>query len=268
MEAYVCLACGVQRAPSPTPPAACPICQDERQYVPPEGQRWATLGQLRREGRRIVLRALEEGLWGVGVEPSLGIGQRALLVQTAAGNVLWDCVGYIDEDAVAAIASLGGIRYICPSYPHFYGAMVEWARAFGATVLVTAADRQWVPWPAPEVAFWQGEREVLPGLTLVQCGGHFPGSAVLHWAQGAGGKGALLTGDTVMVTRDRRHLSFMWSYPNLVPLPLREVVAIVRRLRPLPFDRIYGGWWESVIPQGAKEALERSLARYLAKALG
>jgi glyoxylase-like metal-dependent hydrolase (beta-lactamase superfamily II) len=256
----------VQYAAAERPPDACRICEDERQYVGWDGQRWATLGELRDEGYHCDVRDLEPDLVGIGVQPDLGIGQRALLVRTPDGNVLWDCVGYLDDDAVARVRDLGGISAMSASHPHFYGAICEWSRAFGgATIWLPEADRQWVTCPDPAMSFYRHRRELLPGVTLVQCGGHFPGSAVLHWASGAEERGALLTGDTVTVVFDRRYVSFMWSYPNLVPLPPAEVRRVVGTLENLAYDRIYGGWWDRVIANGASDAVARSAARYLAR---
>ena len=48
---------------------------------------------------------------------------------------------------------------------------------------------------------------------------------MLHWAGGADGRGALLSGDIVQVVPDRRYVSFMYSYPNLIPLPAAAVEA-------------------------------------------
>ncbi len=104
---------------------------------------------------------------------------------------------------------------------------------------------------------------MLPGVTLVRCGGHFEGSAVLHWAQGAEGRGVLLTGDTITVVQDREYVSFMWSYPNLVPLDAATVRHIVQRVEGYPFDRIYGGWWGRVVTHDAQAAVRRSAERYL-----
>jgi hypothetical protein len=264
MEAFICVTCGVQHAPTQAPPAQCRICQDERQYVPAGGQAWTTLAALRADGHRSELRSLEPGLTGVGVEPRFGIGQRALLVETAAGNLLWDCVGYLDDAAVQAIGARGGIGAIAASHPHFYGAMVAWSQAFGgAPIHVPEADLGWVQYPDAAVRTWSGTLEVLPGLTLVQCGGHFDGSAVVHWAGGAGGRGALLVGDTMTVVSDVRYVSFMRSYPNHIPLPAAAVRGIVDAVRPYPFDRVYGGWWDRVMPWGGLQAVERSADRYL-----
>lgn len=263
MRAYICVTCGVQQAPTRRPPTRCPICEDERQYVRHGGQRWTTIDELAAQGHRTELREQEPGLIGIGVEPNIAIGQRALLVVTANGNFLWDCFGYIDEGAVQSIRSWGGLAGISMSHPHFYGTSVEWSRAFGgAPIYIPAADREWVQYPDPAAAPWEGTREVLPGLTLIQCGGHFEGSAVLHWADGAGGAGALLVGDTITVVPDNRYVSFMRSYPNLIPLPVEAIRRIVGAVRPYRFDRIYGGWWDRIVVSEGMAAIEKSAIRY------
>src|SRR3989441_6621676 len=129
MEGWVCRTCGVQQTPTAAAPAVCAICQDERQYVPPQGQRWATLAELAAEGRHIEVRDLEPGLTGIGADPPIGIGQRALLVQTPAGNVLWDCLGFIDETGVTAVGEMGGLQGIAFPHPHFDGVCVAWSHA-------------------------------------------------------------------------------------------------------------------------------------------
>ncbi|MDQ6885484.1 MAG: MBL fold metallo-hydrolase [Candidatus Dormibacteraeota bacterium] len=264
MEPYVCRTCGVQQAPSEAPPSHCAICDDERQYVPPQGQEWATLAELRAEGHAIEVRDLEPRLIGVGAKPQVGIGQRALLVQTDKGNVLWDCLGFVDEAGIAAVRDRGGLQGIAMSHPHFYGVCVEWSHAFGgAPIYIPAADREWVMRPDPVVKHWEGTLEPLPGLTLIQTGGHFEGSAVLHWAAGADGRGALLTGDSITVVADRRFVSFMRSYPNVIPLSAAEVTRIVSSVRPYPFDRVYGGWWDRVMDRDGKAAINRSADRYI-----
>jgi glyoxylase-like metal-dependent hydrolase (beta-lactamase superfamily II) len=260
----ICVTCGVQFAASTEAPEICPICTDERQFVGWDGQRWTTLKELQ-QSRRVLLREEDAGLTGVGIEPSFAIGQRGLLVKSIGGNVLWDCMSLIDDASLRAIKAQGGIDAIAISHPHFYGAMVEWSRAFGgAPIYLHADDREWVMRPDQAIVFWQhDEREIAPGLTLVRCGGHFPGSAVLHWAGGADGGGALLTGDTIQVVRDRRHVSFMRSYPNLVPLSAATVRRIAERIVSLRFERIFGGWFDLAIRRDAKGAVRRSAERYL-----
>jgi hypothetical protein len=259
VQGYICATCGTQFTPSPAEPAACPVCEDERQYIGAGGQKWLTLDRLR-ETHRCEVRELEPGLFGIGLTPSFAIGQRALVVCTDAGNVLWDCIPLIDETALDAVKALGGLAAIAISHPHFYSSMVEWSTAFGGVpIYLHAADRAWVMRPDPAIVSWQGDsREILPGVTLVRCGGHFGGSTVLHWD-----RGALLTADTIAVAADRRHVSFMRSFPNLVPLSAAAVTAIVDTVRPYRYDRIYGGWWDRVIGRGAAEAVDRSARRYL-----
>jgi hypothetical protein len=261
---FICTTCGTQFPESVAPPDACPTCTDERQYVPPAGQQWTDLEKLRKSHRNSFLKK-EEGLYGIGTVPEFAIGQRALLVRTPAGNVLWDCISLLDEATVDIIGGLGGLAAIAISHPHYYTAMVEWSRAFGSVpVYLHAADRAHVVRPDPALHFWEGEQvSFVGGLTLVRCGGHFAGGTVLHWPAGAGGKGVLLTGDIIQVTPDR-NVSFMYSYPNLIPLPARRVRQIVAAVEPFAFDRIYGAWWSrTTIPADAKAALHRSAERYI-----
>lgn len=259
-DAPVCRTCAVQQPPGDAPPV-CAICDDERQWVPAGGQQWTSLGELRAAGHRSDVRELEPGVTGIGVTPRLGIGQRALLVQTDAGNLLWDCVGFIDTDVVAAVELRGGLSAIAVSHPHFHGAMVEWSHAFDdAPLLLPTADRAWVQRDDTTIEWWEDEVTPLPGVHLVQCGGHFDGSAVLVVDAAAGGRGAVLVGDTATVVADR-NVSFMRSYPNLIPLPAGTVADVAARLTRHDFARIYGGWWDTVV-DGGHEVVERSARRY------
>lgn len=264
MTNFICTTCGIQFAASETSPEHCPICEDERQYIGWNGQQWTTLEGLRQEHHNVI-KPVEIGLTGIGTQPTFAIGQRALLVQTPEGNVLWDCISLIDDPTVAAVNALGGIRAIAISHPHYYSSLVEWSHAFDAPVYLHAADRQWVMRPDSRIIFWEGETHPLPGgLTLIRCGGHFVGGAVLHWPAGADGKGALLSGDILQVVNDRRYVSFMYSYPNLIPLPATAVRRIVAAVEPYRFDRIYGAWWDRVVATDAKAAVARSAERYIA----
>lgn len=263
MPVWVCATCGNHYPDGPSPPDACVICTDERQWVPASGQRWTTLEELAAAGHRSDVREVEPGLLGIGADPPVAIGQRALLVRTREGNLLWDPPGFIDEQAIEAVRDAGGLRVVSASHPHFYGAISEWSRAFGAGVLLPEADASWLTRPGPPVTTWSGSRAVLPGVTLIQCGGHFPGSAVVHWADGADGAGALFAGDTIFVTPGEDRITFVWSAPNRLPLPEREVRRVVSAVLPYNFDRIYGGWWQPVIHRHARRVLEDSSGRYI-----
>lgn len=210
------------------------------------------------------LRQEEPGLVGIGTQPTFAIGQRALLVRTAGGNVLWDCVSLIDDATIGAVAELGGVGAICCSHPHFYASAISWADAFGAPFFVPEADRQWVMRPSKRVEVWAEDTiEPVPGLTVARIGGHFDGAAVLYWPAGAEGKGALLTGDTITVVQDRRWVSFMWSYPNLIPLDATTVRRIADRVSQFRFERVYGGWWGRTVVADGPGAVRRSAERYV-----
>ncbi|HEV2841809.1 MAG TPA: hypothetical protein VGW39_10820 [Chthoniobacterales bacterium] len=268
MDNYVCVTCGTQFRETDRPPESCPICEDERQFINPKGQLWTTLDQLRATHSNLI-EAEGESLFGIGTEPSFAIGQRALLVQSPGGNILWVCVTLLDDRTVARVRELGGIRAIAISHPHFYSAMVEWSRAFDdAPIHLHGADRQWVMREDPSIRFWEGTTQQLwDGMTLVNCGGHFDGGTVLHWPDGAQGSGAILPGDIIQVVLDRRHVSFMRSYPNLIPLSAAAVTQIVDRIEPFAFEKIYGAWWQRNILSDAKGAVRRSAERYL-RAIG
>jgi glyoxylase-like metal-dependent hydrolase (beta-lactamase superfamily II) len=264
MPNSICTTCGTQYAESEQSPTVCAICQDERQYLKVTGQQWTTHDKLRITNRNSI-RFEELGLISIGVEPHFAIGQRALLVRAPKGNVLWDCVPLLDPALVEMVKTLGGISTIAISHPHYYSSMVEWSRAFGGVpIYLHAADRKWVMRPDKAIKFWDAETKALgDGLTLVRCGGHFDGGTVLHWQGGAGGKGALLTGDIIQVVADRKHVSFMYSYPNYVPLSASSVERVVRAVESFEYDRVYGAFWDTVIDQDGKAAVARSAERYL-----
>jgi glyoxylase-like metal-dependent hydrolase (beta-lactamase superfamily II) len=254
----------MQYAESALPPADCVVCLDERQYVKRTGQQWTTLDRLRLTNRNSI-KLEDPSLIGIGIEPPFAIGQRALFLRASTGNILWDCIPLLDEATVEAIQAMGGISAIAISHPHYYSSMVEWSRAFGgAPIYIHADDGKWMMRPDKSVVFWEGETRILAdGLTLIRCGGHFEGGTVLHWADGASGNGALLTGDIIQVVADRKHVSFMYSYPNYIPLAASAIRRITKAVDPFRYDRVYGAFWDMVIERDGKAAVERSAARYL-----
>lgn len=264
MPAYICTACGTQYPDSDKPPARCAICEEERQYVPPRGQTWTTPEALALSHFN-AWRQYEPGVIGIGSEPHFAIGQRALLVRTPGGNVLWDCIATLDAATVTMIKGLGGIKAIAISHPHFYTTMSEWARAFDCPIHLNAADRDWIMRPDPAIKLWEGDNcKLWDGVTLVRCGGHFEGGSVMHWAGGAGGRGIVCAGDILTIATDRKWLSFMRSYPNFIPLSAKEVETIGKALAPYSFDVIYGHYFDRVIATGAKQLLAKSIERYVA----
>ena len=264
MPCFLCSTCGTQYPERDAPPDTCAICAEERQYLGWQGQRWTTLAELRTT-HQARIEPEGPGLTGIGCRPDFAIGQRALHLVTPSGGILWDCAALLDDAVVEALRRRGGIRAIAISHPHFYTTVVEWSRALGQVpIYLNALDRQWVVRDDPAIVYWDGPAfELAPGVTMVHCGGHFAGSTVLHWADGADGLGALLTGDTIMVNMDRRTVSFMYSYPNLIPLGPRAVERIVAAVEPFEFEQVYGGWFGKNIREGGKTALRYSARRYL-----
>src|SRR5712672_2520391 len=220
---WTCEQCGVQFPESGEPPESCLICEEERQFVNWKGQRWLTREELAK-AHRLVWRD-DFGLPGIAVEPGFAIGQRALLVREPDGCVLWDCVPLVTSEAVEYVKSLGGLKAIAVSHPHFYGAIADWSEAFGGVPIhLHGDDRRWVTRPHPAITFWSRESHLLSAdITLIRTGGPFAGATIMHWRAGAEGRGALLTGDVATVAMNRRSLSFMYSYPNLIPLNARSV---------------------------------------------
>ena len=263
MHNFICVQCGTQFDERGQPPAECRICKDERQFVRYAGQDWTTLERLKADHRN---RLEDEApqLLGIGTEPQFAIGQRALLLQLPGGNLLWDCITFLDDETEARVNAHGGIRAIAISHPHFYSAMVEWADRFGAEIFLHASDREWIMRKSPYIRLWKGTTLSLwDGISLLNCGGHFDGGTVLHWPSGADGKGALLSGDIIQVVADRGHVSFMRSYPNLIPLGPAGITRILDTIREYPFECIYGAWWHANVTAGAKAAVQRSAKRYL-----
>jgi hypothetical protein len=264
MTCPICETCGTQFADAGAPPSHCPICEDERQYVGWNGQRWTTHAEL---ARRFALRIeADDGLLGIGVAPEFAIPQRALLLPTDAGNLLWECVSLVTDAALDALKARGGVDLIVISHPHFYSAMVEWSEALGGVpILLHAADRAWIQRPSPRIAFWNGDVHPLsPDVTLIRCGGHFDGSTALHWKRGPRAGGALFPGDALQVVMDRRHVTFMYSYPNYIPMRSSDVRAMRDRVAGLDFADVYGYTWGRNIIGGARAAVNASFARHLA----
>lgn len=257
----VCVTCGVQYAEQPA--GNCRICADARQYVLPEGQQWTTLDALR-TGRTNVFTEMEPGIVSIHTEPSIAIGQRAFLIQSGTGNLLWDCIPLLDEATIAEVERRGGLSAIAISHPHYYSTMVEWSHAFGGVpVWIHEAEREWVCRPAPQVCFWSGDRHQLAnGLTLVRSGGHFDGFQVGYWPQGADGRGVVFAGDQPQVCPDLQWVSFLFSYPNMIPFNARQIRAITASLEPLTYDRMYGAFGRHLM-QDAKGIVARSAERYL-----
>lgn len=257
----ICATCAVEYD-EPTPDV-CPICADDRQWVPATGQRWTSLDELAAAGQRLTVHDLLPGLTGIRPVPDVGISQQTVLVNTPEGSLLWDPVGFVDDATVAQVLAQGPVVAVAASHPHMFGVQVEWShRLGGVPVLVAEADREWLGRNDPAVELWSGTREIAAGLTLHQVGGHFRGSAVVHWAHGGDGRGVLLTGDTMFPNPDRSSISFMRSYPNRIPLSGAVVERIAAQCEQWPFDVIIGNF-DNRIEADARAVLRASADRHI-----
>lgn len=262
MPCFICVQCGMQYPESSEPPPHCAICEDVRQYVRWEGQAWTTLDALRKTHAARI--ETDHGLLGIGSKPAFAIGQRALVVPAKEGNILWDCSALIDDEIVGRIKALGGLSAIAISHCHYYTTMVEWSDAFGGVpIYLHENNRKWVQRESKAIVWWSTEAfRISPSAMLFRVPGHFSGGTALHWTDGANGAGALFTGDVMQVTQDRRFVSFMYSYPNYIPLPVADVDCIAELVAPLRFDRVYGAWWDRFIDRNAKAIVLDSARRY------
>jgi hypothetical protein len=257
----ICVTCGTQ---FPSASTHCPICEDPRQFVGWEGQQWTTLDDMAGKYENKFAQD-EPGVNSILTEPKFAIGQRTQVIQTPKGNVLWDCISLLDQSTIERVQSLGGISAIAISHPHYHATMASWSRAFGnVPIYLHEHCRKWVMHPHKNIEFWSGDSEELfAGLTLINTPGHFKGFQVLHSPAHGEGRGALFAGDQPRVCMDRRWLSFMYSYPNFIPLPAAAVRGILQRLEGFRFDRLYGavpGW---IVASGADAAVRKSGLRYL-----
>ena len=266
-----CATCGVERA-EPLPDV-CPICDDERQYVPAGGQRWTTPEESAARGARIDFTERETDVIGLEQRRCPGIGQRPSLIRTEHGNVLVEVPNFISDEAVSAVRGWGGLSAIIASHPHMYGVQSLWSAAFDdCPVFISAPDEQWLGLRPRNTAVWGGghaadpgdggQIELVPGVRASQPGGHFPGSAVVHWTA-PDGHGVLFSGDTIGTVASRRWVTFMRSFPNWMPLSAAVVHRIADHVSRYDFDRLYSNFG-GCVPRDARGAVQRSAERYAA----
>lgn len=256
----LCNACGTSYEERGGEITCCKICKDERQYIPVTGQKWTELNALR-ESHTNKWKQHEENLFSIKTVPGFAINQRAFLLKGPQGNVLWDCIANLDDATEALVASLGGISAIAISHPHYYTTMQDWAEAFNAPIYLHASDSEWIMRDSPAIRLWEGdELELMSSVRVLRLGGHFAGGCVLHWSRG---EGVLLAGDILQVTPGADAVSFMWSYPNMLPLPARVVKEITRRLAMVSFDRLYGAFEGQEITVNAQDIVMRSGEKYI-----
>ena len=260
MERHIiCTACGTKYFP---PRETCPICEDDRQFVPEGGQTWTTEDELGRT-HQVRVRYLLEGVFDLQVTPTFAIGQRTFLLRSPGGNILWDCIPLLDQNVVDFVRGQGGLKAVAFSHPHYYSNMDDWAETFGCPIYIHESDGSWVFRKGKRVVLWKGEDQALwDGIRILRVGGHFPGSCVLH-VPSLSPQGSVFCGDTLAIAPSKEHVAVMYSYPNRIPLPVEEVRRIRGRLEGIPFDALYGFYPDQNLSRGVKALLEASFERYL-----
>ncbi len=260
-ESKICVTCGTQFPPSNSR-EICEICIDDRQYVPEGGQSWTTHEKLLNDNSVRILK-INDRTYELEIVPRFAIGQRAFLILSENGNILWDCIPMLNAPTIDFINSKGGLKAIAFSHPHYYSNMNDWAEEFDCPVYMHQSDEMWImhrgdrlsPWKGDELALWDG-------MKILNIGGHFPGSSILHvpWLTK---EGTVFVGDTVYVSPSMKHMAVMYSYPNRIPLPVAEVIRVQERFGQVSFDALYGFYSYQNVIADAKKILTESLNRYL-----
>ncbi|EKG22021.1 Beta-lactamase-like protein [Macrophomina phaseolina MS6] len=289
-DLLICHTCGTQfDAPASNPLPNCGICDDPRQFVPPTGQKWTSMAELRgKHENKWQEDAEQKGMWSIWTEPKFAIGQRAILIETPEGNVLWDLITYLDTATIdfvsntvpsnsqfppattsqcssnskprtylsppkkKKIKSRGPLRAIVISHPHYYTAHLQWSAAFDNVPVYTATeDSSWFsradsPTRPSRRLLTETSTTIVPGVTAIKTGGHFPGSLVLLW------KKRLMIADTFVTVpsglyhKDRpagtTSYSFMWSIPNMIPLSPPEIHAMWKAVAPYDWESTHGAF--------------------------
>ncbi|WP_428740460.1 hypothetical protein [Tenacibaculum sp.] len=259
-EVKLCATCGTAY-PTNMASTTCMICLDERQWVPQNGQIWIPHSELLKT-HSVKLNRIQENFYELIINPKFAIGQRALLVLSEHGNILWDCIPLLDELTIEFIKAKGGLKAIAFSHPHFYSNMNEWADIFDCPILIHKNDAEHIMVKEKHLILWEGdELELWDGMKLYLIGGHFAGSSILHVPH-LSKKGAILCGDTLYLSPNKQHFSVVWSSPNRMPLPLSEIRRIQNRFEQITFDTFYGFVSIQNLTKNVKEILKKSFDRY------
>lgn len=263
----ICTACGTQFPTADRQSLkTCFICDDPRQFTPPTGQSFTTLSSIQSSDHHNIWTPFldDENFISITTQPKVAIGQRCILIKTPQGNVLWDCITLLDEGTITKIRALGGLKAVVISHPHYYTTHLLWARTFNCPVYISTEDRQWLAQTSSSHQIFLKETEVETelkidhvgtGLMMLKLGGHFPGSLVVLY------KSRLLVADTLVSTpsglsnfsvdalgipRERpagmNSYVFMWSIPNMIPLPPKELTRMWGVLRKYGWRSTHGAF--------------------------
>ncbi|TWJ00726.1 hypothetical protein JN11_01982 [Mucilaginibacter frigoritolerans] len=260
-KALICTTCGTQYPPDKEVPDLCTICNDDRQYIAENGQHWTTMDELKKTyATRVEL--IAEQIYSLRVQPDFALTNRALLVKSAGGNILWDCIPLPDAETIDFIKANGGLKAIVFSHPHYYSTMNEWASLFNCPVYIHENDREWIKYNNEHIHLWSGQTQQLwDDIRIIHTGGHFPGSCVLH-IPALSEKGTILCGDSLYISCSKRHTAVMYSYPNQILLPRNEFATFYQKWDGITFDTMYGAFDNQDLKGNAMQVFEVSMQRY------
>jgi glyoxylase-like metal-dependent hydrolase (beta-lactamase superfamily II) len=261
-KVLICTTCGTQYPPDRQVPELCVICNDDRQYIAEGGQHWTDMNELKKNYSTIIQK-LQDNLYSLKVQQDFALANRALFVQSPGGNILWDCIPLPDDTAVDFIKANGGLKAIAFSHPHYYSTMNEWAAIFNCPIYIHENDGEWIMYNGKHIKLWGGDSlQLWDNIRIIHTGGHFPGSSVLH-VPSLSDKGAILSGDTLYISRSKRHIAVMYSYPNQILLPRNEFEAFYKKCKGLEFDSMYGAFVNQDLTGNARQIFDVSMQRYI-----
>jgi hypothetical protein len=257
----ICTTCGTQYPPGKAVPQLCTICNDDRQYINENGQSWISFDELKANHHTAVSK-INDHLYSLKTTPDFALANRAFLVHSPAGNILWDCIQLIDNEAIELINSIGGLQAIALSHPHYYSTMNMWARLFNCPIYINENDKQWMMYPGENIKLWSGDSLPLwDGISIVNTAGHFAGSCVLQ-IPSLSPNGTVLSGDSLYLSRSKKHIAVMHSYPNQILLSREEFKIFDQKTSGIRFDTLYGAFDNQNLNGNAMEVFELSMQRY------
>ncbi|EFJ14066.1 hypothetical protein SELMODRAFT_423994 [Selaginella moellendorffii] len=175
---------------------------------------WTSMSKMRLQFRN-GFKTHEPQVLEIITFPKFGIGQRAFLIQTQEGNILWDCISFLDDATVAIIKSLGGLRAIATSHPHYYSTNSRWSEAFGG---VPVYIHGWYCLP------------LFLSFISISLYPYFCRVVYQHEKVGM---------DNKTVGMDNKIVSIMRSYLNYIPLLSSHTKRIGQVIEPWNFGRLY-----------------------------
>ena len=261
MNPLFCSTCGTQFVDNKHTSGNCPVCSNDRQYLPAKGQAWTKIEDLQNNFSNLITR-INDNLYEIKTIPKFAIGQRAFLILTPNGNILWDCISLLNETTIEFIKSKGGLKAIAISHPHYYSSINDWAEAFKCPVYVHQNDEEFIYTNGSRISLWKGaEKELWDAIKIKNIGGHFPGSSILIVPFLSSG-GTIFCGDTFYISPSKSHVSVMYSYPNFIPVSLSEINRINESMLNIQFDTLIGAFDNQKISPNAKEILHASFSKY------